>query len=164
MIYSIQDATIDQNWVGAQIASTTLLLRQPIQMVYQEVYIKADTVVLNDNHRAHGAELGMRMGGLPEQISKSPWTSGSTDLGPARTGKSTIAPTIACTIAERVFADRLGTLLFCLIGGHGVEDHSDFQYIFPTRTMFLPHVIQHVQLLTIPTSHLMSLNTEPTRL
>ena len=71
MIYSIQDATIDQNWVGAQIASTTLLLRQPIQMVYQEVYIKANMVVLNDNHRPHGAELGMRMGGLPEQISKS---------------------------------------------------------------------------------------------
>ena len=133
-------------------------------MVYQEAYVKADTVVSNDNHRAHGAELGMRMGGLPEQISKSLWSSGSADLGPARTGRSTIAPTIACTIVEQVFANCLGTLLSCLIGGHGVEDHSDFQYIFPTQTMFLPHIIQHVQLLTMPTSHLMSLNTEPTRL
>ena len=39
-------------------------------MVYQEAYVKADTVVLNDNHRAHGAELGMRGGGYLNRFRK----------------------------------------------------------------------------------------------
>ena len=106
-------------------------------------YIKADTVVLNDRHRTHGADQHGNRSNCSKKTALNEIERWTEDFGRylvfwfngfAGTQKSTIAQ----TIAERTFADdRLRALLFCL---RGIEDHSSLQLIFPIYASRLARV------------------------
>ena len=113
--------------------------------------------VLNGCRRAQGAECrhGNRSGclkGTRENVLSEieRWTEDRDGPlvfwlnGLAGTGK----PTIAQTIAERMFADgRLGASFFC---SRGVEDRSNLQLIFPTLAFQLAQKYSAFRTLLVP--------------
>ena len=121
------------------------------------MHLAADLLVLNTCRRAPGAgyQHGDRKGCLrgtrgtvlnkievwTKDLSKSPvfWLNGL-----AGTGKSTIAQ----TVSERVFADRLlGASFFC---SRDFKDRSDLHFIFPTLAFQLAHKYPKFRSILIP--------------
>jgi len=118
----------------------------------------AELLVLNNCRRAKAAEFrhGDRRGCLKgtQETVLDEIESWSKDLdispiywlnhGLARTGKSTIAQ----TVAERIFAD--GRLDASFFFSRDFEDRRDLRYIFPTLAFQLAHKYPKIRLILVP--------------